>query len=66
MFSLGSQEAAVYLHGLAADLLAETMGQAGLLAAELLEVIPSLMASLGRGEWPLEAAPLHDDLYQPL
>jgi hydroxyethylthiazole kinase-like uncharacterized protein yjeF len=57
---------AVYLHGLAADLLAETMGQAGVLAGELLDVIPMLMASLGSGEWPLEAAPLHDDLYQPL
>jgi hydroxyethylthiazole kinase-like uncharacterized protein yjeF len=57
---------AVFLHGLAADLLAETMGQAGVLAGELLDVIPMLMASLGRGEWPLEGAPLHDDLYQPL
>jgi hydroxyethylthiazole kinase-like uncharacterized protein yjeF len=57
---------AVYVHGLAAELLAETMGQAGVLAGELLDVIPPLMASLGRGEWPLEAAPLHDDLYQPL
>jgi hydroxyethylthiazole kinase-like uncharacterized protein yjeF len=58
--------AAVFLHGLAADLLAETMGQAGILAGELLDVVPSLMASLGRGEWPLEAAPLYDDLYQSL
>jgi hydroxyethylthiazole kinase-like uncharacterized protein yjeF len=57
---------AVYLHGLAADFLAETMGQAGVLAGELLDVIPSLMVSLSRGEWPLEAAPLHHDLYQPL
>ena len=55
-----------YLHGLAADFLAEDMGPFGLLAGELLDVVPSLTASLGRGEWPLEAPPLHADLYHPL
>ena len=58
--------AGVFLHGLAADFLGETMGQAGLLAGELPGVIPSLMACLSRGEWPLKAAPLSDDLNQPL
>jgi len=32
----------VYLHGLAADRLAEDMGQSGILAGELLDVIPGL------------------------
>jgi len=58
--------AGVFLHGLSADFLGETMGQAGLLAGELPGVVPPLMASLGRGEWPLKHPPLHDDLYQPL
>ncbi len=58
--------AGVYLHGLAADLLAEDMGQFGLLASELLTVLPELTASLARGEWPLESMPPHEDLYHPL
>ena len=57
---------AVYLHGLAADYLAEEMGQAGVLAGELLDVLPELMLSLSLGEWPLERPPLHADLYHPL
>jgi hydroxyethylthiazole kinase-like uncharacterized protein yjeF len=55
-----------YLHGLAADFLAEDMGEFGMLAGELLDVLPSLTASLGRGEWPLEAPPPHADFYHPL
>jgi hydroxyethylthiazole kinase-like uncharacterized protein yjeF len=55
-----------YSHGLAADRLAEEMGQAGILAGELLGVLPALMASLARGEWPLRRPPLHADLYHPL
>ncbi len=58
--------AGVFLHGLSADFLAETMGQAGILAGELLEVVPPLMESLLRGEWPLKSPPLQDDLRQPL
>jgi len=58
--------AGVYLHGMAADLLAEYMGQAGILAGELLNVLPKLTSSLGRGEWPLESMPPHEDLYHPL
>ena len=61
-----SAVAGVYLHGLAADYLAENMGQAGLLAGELLDVIPELMFSIFRGEWPLESPPPYADLYQPL
>ncbi|MBN1103469.1 MAG: NAD(P)H-hydrate dehydratase [Deltaproteobacteria bacterium] len=57
---------AVYLHGLAADRLAEEMGQAGVLASELLEAIPVLSSALGRGEWPLQGLAPHVDLYQPL
>jgi len=56
----------VYLHGLSADLLAEKIGQAGILAGDLIEVIPSLMAALSAGEWPLKAAPLEKDLHYPL
>jgi ADP-dependent NAD(P)H-hydrate dehydratase / NAD(P)H-hydrate epimerase len=55
----------VYLHGLAGDLLAEAMGQAGVIAGDLPEVIPSLVASLSQGEWPLEADPPEKDFYYP-
>ena len=58
--------AAVYLHGLAADFLAEEMGQAGILAGDLIGVIPSLMAALSAGAWPLDAPPLEKDFYCPL
>jgi NAD(P)H-hydrate epimerase len=58
--------AGVYLHGLAADYLAEDMGQAGILAGELLNVLPELMFSLSRGEWPLENPPPYADFYHPL
>jgi len=57
--------AGVYIHGMAADLLAEDMGQAGVLAGDLLDVIPGLMAALSRGEWPLEDPPVHMDFYHP-
>ena len=56
---------AVYLHGLAADLLAEDMGQAGILAGELLDVIPELMDFLAGEAWPLETPPLHEAVYHP-
>lgn len=56
----------VYLHGLAADLLAEEVGQAGILAGDLIEEIPSLMAALSAGQWPLEAPPPEKDFYYPL
>lgn len=58
--------AGVYLHGLAADLLAGKMGQSGLLASELLAVLPELVASLTRGKWPLKRVPLHQDFHHPL
>jgi len=57
---------AVYLHGLSADLLAQEVGQAGILAGDLIDVIPSLMAALSAGQWPLEAAPPETDFYYPL
>ena len=52
----------VYLQGLAADLLAEEMGQTGIFAGELLDRIPHLMTLLGRGEWPLKSPPPHGDI----
>ena len=58
--------AGVYLHGMAADYLAELMGQAGLYAGEILDVIPELMLALDRGEWPLQSPSLHQYFYQPL
>jgi NAD(P)H-hydrate epimerase len=58
--------AGVYLHGLAADRLAEDMGQSGILAGELLDVIPGLAASLSRLEWPLQQPPMERDFHQPL
>ena len=58
--------AAVYLHGLAADLLCEEIGQVGILAGELPEAVPGLMSAIGAGEWPLTNLAPHVDLYQPL
>lgn len=58
--------AGVYLHGMAADYLAEDMGQVGVLAGQLLDVLPELMFSLSRGEWPLESPPPYADSYYPL
>ncbi len=58
--------AGVYLHGLAADWLSEEMGQAGVLAGELLDVIPELASFLARAEWPLRKPPMEKDFYQPL
>jgi ADP-dependent NAD(P)H-hydrate dehydratase / NAD(P)H-hydrate epimerase len=46
--------AGAYLHGLAADLLAEKMGEEGILASELLDVIPGIMETLRKGGWPLK------------
>jgi len=56
-------QAGVYLHGLAADLLSERMGQAGLLAGELLSVLPEIMAKLVNGEWPLQGKAYFEDFY---
>ncbi|MBN2031900.1 MAG: NAD(P)H-hydrate dehydratase [Deltaproteobacteria bacterium] len=56
----------VYLHGLSADYVAEKMGQVGMLAGDLLEAIPRLMAALSAGQWPLGAPPPEKDLYYPL
>jgi NAD(P)H-hydrate epimerase len=58
--------AGVYLHGIAADSLAQDMGQAGILAGELLDVLPELMTALSNGEWPLESLPPHADFYHSL
>ena len=58
--------AGVYLHGLAADRLSEDMGQSGILAGDLLDVIPDLAFSLARGEWPLKQPPMERDFYQTL
>ncbi len=58
--------AGAYLHGLAADRLSEDMGQSGILAGELLDVIPGLASSLARAEWPLKQPPMEQDFHQPL
>ena len=58
--------AGVYLHGLAADRLSEQMGLSGILAGDLLDVIPGLASSLSRAEWPLKQPPMERDFYQPL
>jgi len=58
--------AGVYLHGLAADALAEEMGQTGILPSELLSVLPLLTSSLARGKWPLETPPPEEDFCHPL
>jgi hydroxyethylthiazole kinase-like uncharacterized protein yjeF len=56
--------AGVYLHGLAADFYAEHNGEAGLIAADLTEIIPYLMNSVISGVEPLEKATLISDLKQ--
>ena len=58
--------AGVYVHGLAADLLEEKMGTAGILAHELAAVFPSLAHSLSMENWPLNTGPPHVDFYHPL
>jgi NAD(P)H-hydrate epimerase len=58
--------AGIYIHGLAADLLAEDMGKAGLLAGELLDVVPGLMNALVKKIWPLKGVSPFIDFYQPL
>jgi len=56
----------VYLHGMAADVLADEMGEAGILASELLRVLPRLTDSLARGERPLKRPSPYEDFYHPL
>lgn len=58
--------AGVYLHGLSGDLLAEEMGKDGVLAGELLDVLPGLISDLCRDDWPLAGPPPHADFYHPL
>jgi len=55
-----------YVHGLAADLLSQCMGLSGVLAGELLTVIPEIIDTLRHEKWPLEKPPLHRDFYQTL
>jgi len=62
----GAALAGTYLHGMAADALAEKMGQSGILASQLLGMIPALAFSLARAEWPLKQPPMEKDLYQPV
>ena len=62
----GAALAGVYLHGLAADRLAEERGPSGILAGELLDVIPELAFSLATGEWPLQQPPMERDFHHPL
>ncbi|MBN2420316.1 MAG: NAD(P)H-hydrate dehydratase [Deltaproteobacteria bacterium] len=46
--------AGVYIHGLAADYFAEQNGETGLIATDLLDIIPFLMDSVIKGINPLE------------
>ncbi len=58
--------AGVFIHGLAADCLAEEKGEQGLLAGELLNVIPVIMKSLANKKWPLKGPSPLNDLYYPI
>jgi NAD(P)H-hydrate epimerase len=53
--------AGVYLHGLAADSLSEDFGKSGILASDLLDVIPGLSFALARDEWPLKQPAMEKD-----
>jgi len=55
--------AGVFLHGMAGDLLAEDMGETGVIAGDLLGVIPALIKTLKEGEWPLKKTPGFMDYY---
>jgi ADP-dependent NAD(P)H-hydrate dehydratase / NAD(P)H-hydrate epimerase len=55
-----------YIHGLAADLLSEYMGVSGVLAGQLLTVMPEIIDALRNEKWPLKKPPLHGDFYQTL
>jgi len=55
--------AGVYLHGLAGDLLAEDMGEAGVIAGDILDVLPGLMKDLKEGARPLKKTPAFMDHY---
>jgi ADP-dependent NAD(P)H-hydrate dehydratase / NAD(P)H-hydrate epimerase len=52
-----------YVHGLAADLLAQQRGSSGVLAGELLETIPPIITHITRGTWPLRNPALHSEFY---
>ncbi|MBN1624914.1 MAG: NAD(P)H-hydrate dehydratase [Deltaproteobacteria bacterium] len=54
MPAIESATAGVYIHGMAGDLLAEEMGESGVIAGDLPDVIPCLIQSLKNGEWPLK------------
>ena len=54
--------AGAYIHGLAADWLAEEVGTVGIMAGELLDVIPTIITTLYEGNWPLKNPPPHFDL----
>ncbi len=53
-----------FIHGLAADLLAEQRGSTGVLASDLLQVIPAIIGHMANGTWPLSTPSLHSDFYQ--
>lgn len=63
---LPAAAAGVYVHGLAAELLAEGTANAGIMAGELLSLVPAIMGALARGTWPLKTPPPHHDLYPSL
>jgi len=52
-----------YVHGLAGDLLAQQKGSSGVLAGELLETVPDIIAHLAGGTWPLRTPALHSEFY---
>jgi ADP-dependent NAD(P)H-hydrate dehydratase / NAD(P)H-hydrate epimerase len=49
--------AGVFLHGLAGDVMAEKIGETGVLAGDLPDLIPGIMDAIKKGEWPLKKTP---------
>ena len=54
------------IHGLAADYFAEQNGESGMVATDLLDIIPFLMDSLISGIEPLKESNLLSDLKQSI
>jgi len=54
--------AGVYIHGICGERLSEEKGVSGVLAGELLSIVPEVIQKLTLNEWPLSGIPFHEEL----